>query len=92
MLEDDGLYTLLIIEADSSDNGTYECVAINSAGEARCESTCYIETPHSPTKMTESMKTGDAPKVFSPLRDAKIEEGQSVIFKCRIGGVSGKSY
>lgn len=34
-LEEDEIYTLLILEVVPDDSGKYECVAINSAGEAR---------------------------------------------------------
>lgn len=43
VLEEDDIYTLLIIEAFAEDAGAYECVAINQAGEARCQAQVQVE-------------------------------------------------
>ena len=37
MLEDQDVYTLLILEPSAADSGSYECVSINKNGEARCQ-------------------------------------------------------
>lgn len=87
VLEEDGTFTLLIIEATSEDTGKYECVAINSAGEARCDSECYVIAPSSPMKSKPTPTTGNkSPEVLTPLKDKTITEGQSVEFKCKIAG------
>lgn len=88
-LEEDNTYTLLILETVPDDNGKYECVAINRAGEARCEADCSVKgiQPKSakPSKSTagEAEKT---PAVVEPLKDQVIKEGASVAFTCRISG------
>ena len=41
--EDDGLCSLLIREAESSDRGRYKCVASNPAGKVQCSAELFIE-------------------------------------------------
>jgi len=41
-VEEDDLFTLLILEASSMDRGIYECVAVNAVGEAKCEATVDV--------------------------------------------------
>lgn len=87
MLEEDGTYTLLIIEAFTEDSGKYECVAINSSGEARCDAECFVIAPTSPLKSKPASTAGNkAPEILLPLKDKTIVEGQSVDFKCKISG------
>lgn len=85
-LEEDEIYTLLIIEVVPEDSGKYECVAINSAGEARCEAECLVQAPSSPAKPSKPTTPGTekAPTIVEPLRDQNVKEGQSVAFKCKI--------
>lgn len=85
-LEEDEIYTLLIIEVVPEDSGKYECVAINSAGEARCEAECFVQAPSSPAKPSKPTTPGTekAPTIVEPLRDQNVKEGQSVAFKCKI--------
>lgn len=45
MVEEDDLYTLLILEAAKDDRGVYECVAVNGYGEARCQATVDVLSP-----------------------------------------------
>jgi len=88
-LEEDGVYTLLIIEALPNDNGTYECVAINSAGEARCDAELLVQGPTvlSPTPATNGEE--QAPTIVENLRDQAVSEGQSVHFKCKVAASPG---
>ncbi|OXU24124.1 hypothetical protein TSAR_014966 [Trichomalopsis sarcophagae] len=87
-LEEDNTYTLLILESVVEDTGKYECVAINSAGEARCEAECIVRQPQQPTKTAKPSPSDieKAPTVLQPLRDQIIKEGTSVAFSCRISG------
>ena len=87
-LEEDNTYTLLILETVPEDSGKYECVAINSAGEARCDAECTVRGPQSPAKTAKPTTPGveKAPTVLEPLRDQTIREGTSVAFACRITG------
>ncbi|CAH0765342.1 unnamed protein product [Bemisia tabaci] len=87
-IEEDNLYTLLIIETVPEDSGTYECVAINKAGEARCEAECLIQTPVSnASKFAQSKPSPQqAPAVLEPLADQTMKEGQPVKFRCKISG------
>ncbi|XP_018337981.1 PREDICTED: titin isoform X9 [Trachymyrmex septentrionalis] len=87
-LEEDNIYTLLILETVPEDIGKYECVAINSAGEARCEAECTVRGPQSPTKVAKptTPTIEKAPTILEPLRDQTIKEGTSVAFACRIAG------
>ncbi|XP_018397088.1 PREDICTED: titin [Cyphomyrmex costatus] len=87
-LEEDNIYTFLILETVPEDTGKYECVAINSAGEARCEAECNVRRLQSPIKVIKpTMPTVEkAPIVLELLRDQTIKEGTSVAFTCRITG------
>lgn len=87
-LEEDNIYTLLILETIPDDSGKYECVAINSAGEARCDAECMVRGPQSPTKTAKPTTPGveKAPSVLEPLKDQTIKEGTSVAFACKITG------
>lgn len=91
MLEEDSTYTLLIIETSSEDSGQYECVAINSAGEARCEAECVVTAPSSkgPAKVPAQASADQAPTVIQPLTDQTMKEGQPAVFKCKISGKPG---
>jgi hypothetical protein len=87
MLEEDNLYTLLIIETYAEDSGKYECVAINGAGEARCDALCNIEQPTSPEAMKPATPgTEKAPEMIEPLESKAIPEGQCVEFRTRCSG------
>ena len=57
-LEEDNTYTLLILETVPEDSGKYECVAINSAGEARCDAECTVRGPQSPAKTAKPTTPG----------------------------------
>lgn len=87
-LEEDEVYTLLIIEVVQEDSGKYECVAINNAGEARCEAECVVQAASKPTKPESQSSPGTekAPTILEPLKDQTIREGQSVAFRCVISG------
>lgn len=87
-MEEDNIYTLLILETVPEDIGKYECVAINSAGEARCEAECTVRGPQSPTKIAKptTPTVEKAPTILEPLKDQTIKEGTSVAFACRITG------
>lgn len=87
-LEEDEMYTLLIIEVVPEDSGKYECVAMNSAGEARCEAECTVQSPVSPSKQVKPTTPGTekAPTVIEKLTDRTIREGQAVAFRCKISG------
>uniref|UniRef100_A0A1B6D7W5 Ig-like domain-containing protein n=2 Tax=Clastoptera arizonana TaxID=38151 RepID=A0A1B6D7W5_9HEMI len=88
ILEEDNTYTLLIIETIPEDSGQYECVAINSAGEARCEAECLVQAPAGKVapKQTPASPTEQAPTVIQKLTDQTMKEGQPVTFKCKIAG------
>ncbi|CAG2118857.1 unnamed protein product, partial [Medioppia subpectinata] len=83
--DDDQYYTLLIIEAETSDGGSYECAAINKAGEAHCIAQVLIEEQ---VIIRQMSKEEMVPKLLEPLHDVVVKEGQSALFKCRISGTS----
>lgn len=85
-LEEDEIYTLLIIEVVPDDSGKYECVAINNAGEARCDAECTVTAPSSTSKPSKptTPTTEQSPKLLEPLKDQTIREGQSAAFRCKI--------
>lgn len=88
-LEEDNTYTLLIIEALPEDSGLYECVAMNSSGEARCDAECVVQAPASrktPQKTPASPGAEQKPTLVEPLKSQSVKEGQSVAFRCKISG------
>lgn len=87
-LEEDGVHTLLIIEVVPEDTGKYECVAMNNAGEARCEAECVVQAPSTPSRLSKPTTPGGekSPTVIEPLKDQTIREGQAVAFRCKITG------
>lgn len=87
-LEEDEVYTLLIIEVVPNDSGKYECVAMNKAGEARCEAECTVTAPASPTKPSKPTTPGaeKPPTIVEPLKNQTVREGQVVTFKCKVTG------
>lgn len=87
LLEEDNLFTLLIIEATPEDSGKYECVAVNGGGEARCEADCLIQSAQKVVKKTPTTPGSEkAPTLIEPLQSQVIPEGRSVIFKTRVVG------
>uniref|UniRef100_A0A0K8UMS0 Regulatory protein zeste n=1 Tax=Bactrocera latifrons TaxID=174628 RepID=A0A0K8UMS0_BACLA len=85
MLEEDNVYTLLIIEPFAEDSGRYECVAVNVAGEARCDADCIVQSPTKPDKPT-TPGSEKPPHIVEKLKSQSVEEGSKVIFRCRIEG------
>jgi len=88
IVEEDNTYTLLIIEAFPEDAGVYECVAVNNSGEARCEAECTVLSSKSaPKKAQQSVPgTEKTPTLIEPLKDQTVNEGSSIVFKCRVIG------
>lgn len=87
ILEEDGTYTLLILEAFTQDSGKYECVAINSAGEARCDAECVVNAPVTKDKPKPQTKAANSPpEIIEPLKDKVVTEGQAIEFGCKIVG------
>ena len=87
ILEEDNVYTLLIIETYQEDSGKYECVAINSGGECRCDATSNVDVPVSP-KVEKPTTPGaeKKPIITEPLKDQKTTEGHTVVFKTKAVG------
>ncbi|RWS22750.1 titin-like isoform X1 [Leptotrombidium deliense] len=88
MIEEDGLHTLLILEATAEDAGTYECIVLNPVGEARCQANVRIEGTHV-TQATPSVDRKKAPQIVEPLKESVVQEGQSALLKCKITGATG---
>ena len=87
LLTEGDSYTLMILETVPDDTASYECVAINKAGEARCQATVEISGPSSPkTKEAPAKPSGapQAPKIVQKLQAHVIQEGQPVAFQCVI--------
>ena len=84
------------METVATDSGLYECVAINQAGEARCEARVnVIATPEPTRKMPPQKTTGaaaqnQAPMVVDNLKEVIVQEGQEAKFKCKISGTPGR--
>ncbi|CAG2164046.1 unnamed protein product [Oppiella nova] len=85
VVEDEDQFTLLILEAETSDAGSYECAAINKAGEAHCICQVLVEAPVIQRQLS---KEEMVPQLVEPLTDVIVKEGQTALFKCRISGTS----
>ena len=93
ILEEDDVHTLIIIETLPEDSGIYECVAINSAGEGRCEAQCYVEMAQvvksggsSPEAKGASKSSTSAPRFSLAMKEQNVPEGQAAVFRCRVAG------
>ncbi|KAK8746938.1 hypothetical protein OTU49_016904 [Cherax quadricarinatus] len=84
MLAEDDTYTLLIIEAVPEDSASYECVAINKAGEARCQATVEVAGPRPTQGPATPAGVPQAPKIVQKLKSQIVQEGQGTLFECVI--------
>jgi hypothetical protein len=105
-VEEDDLFTLLILEASSMDRGIYEVIAVNEIGEARCQATLDVvpvgrktSQPMSPPASSPPRQTGSfspvqikMPEVLEPLKNTTVHEGKEITFKTRIANTNGKSF
>ena len=96
ILDEDDVHTLIIIETLPEDSGIYECVAINSAGEGRCEAQCYVEmapvvksggsSPEIKSGAAAKSSSTSAPRFALAMAEQNVPEGQSAVFRCRVAG------
>ncbi|XP_042888253.1 titin-like isoform X7 [Penaeus japonicus] len=85
MVKEQETCTLLIIEAVPEDSGSYECVAINKAGEARCQATVEVAGPRpaqAPKTPTTPAGATQAPTIVRKLQSQIVQEGQPAAFEC----------
>ncbi|KAL0100113.1 hypothetical protein PUN28_019517 [Cardiocondyla obscurior] len=89
-IQTDGLRTCLIIaEASSKDAGSYTVTASNEIGKATVTCTVSVNKLPDDTNESDLLYTDSesiAPKFQLPLRDLKIQEGQSARLDCVIIG------
>jgi titin len=88
-VEEEDQYTLLILEAAAEDVGSYECVAINKVGEARCQASIQVlaaPVPKSKSTPKKTDKKNKAPECIEPLKDSTVRESQPATFRCRFSG------
>lgn len=96
ILDEDDTNTLLILESTMADQGTYECIAVNSVGEARCSAQVTIVSgPASPRAAPVQPKQPVVlpiapPQVLEPLKEVVVKEGEAATFKTRISNASGQ--
>ena len=93
MVEDQGLYTLLVLESAIVDAGSYECVAINQAGEGRCQAQLTMTGASKQAAASSSAATEEgsavAPAIIEKMQAHIVNEGQPVTFKCLIKAQPG---
>jgi len=78
-------HTLTIKKLTKQETGTYEVVAINNAGEARCEANVTIDgTLTKPQEKTEQ-KQNELP-VLEKMQDVICNEGDSAEFRVQFKG------
>uniref|UniRef100_A0A914WAC0 Ig-like domain-containing protein n=1 Tax=Plectus sambesii TaxID=2011161 RepID=A0A914WAC0_9BILA len=85
MLVDDGQNSLLIIEALPQDAGVYECVARNSAGEARCKAKLNVNLAKTGGPAEAGPKL-EAPKFQNQIQPIIAQEGQAARFEAKYTG------
>lgn len=85
IVEHEDQFTLVVLEVTIEDSGSYECVAMNSVGEARCTANIIVEEVVIEQKIVEKTEA----KVIEKMKDIAVREGQSAVFKCRISGNEG---
>ena len=93
IVDEDNVHTLIVIETVPEDCGSYECVAINSAGEARCEAQCLVQAAVVPLSAAspEVVQGKLSPAKFKlAIGDQNVAEGQPAIFRCRVSGNPGE--
>lgn len=93
MVSEDETHTLLIIEATPTDSARYECVAINKAGEARCEATVEVAGPgpaQTPQSKAPPSGAPQAPTIVQKIKSLNVQEGQGAFFDCVITGTPSK--
>lgn len=79
--------SLIIKEAYLEDEGTYKCVAINSAGEA--SSVCELKVKPCqkvPSQEKSELEIGSPPMFSLMLRNVEAKEGESVKMACQVKG------
>lgn len=93
MIKEQDNYSLMIIEAMPDDSAKYECVAINKAGEARCQSSVEVAGPRpAKTPQTPGTPVGapQAPTIVQKLKSQTVQEGQSALFECIVSANPSK--
>ncbi|CAL4067925.1 unnamed protein product, partial [Meganyctiphanes norvegica] len=87
IIQEEDVYTLLILECVAEDSGKYECVAVNKAGEARCQADVSVAGPR-PVSMIISPDTpSQVPSVVENLKPQVVVEGQSAVFECCVAAL-----
>ena len=91
MLESENVHTLLILEVHAEDAGTYECVAVNEAGECRCTAKVEVSAAATPLSPIEKAAASAAPPplVVEPLMPISVPEGQPATFKTKVANSAG---
>lgn len=90
MVMEEGMHTLLILDSKLIDTGSYECVAINKAGEARCQADVVIGGAVPATTPTTPKGTTQAPTILEKLKGQIVQEGQAARFECLVSASPGK--
>lgn len=79
---------LTLIDALSPDAGVYECVAKNTAGEARCKARLNIILSKTGKDADAGLKL-EAPRFTQPLKPLIVGEGGSAEFRASYTGQPG---
>lgn len=93
MLNEGNQYTLLLLETNTNDIGSYQCVAKNQFGECRCEAQLNLVQKGQvrTQKATDPQSAKDkAPCIVEHLVNCVAKEGSSVQFRAKISNVKGK--
>lgn len=101
-VEEDDVFTLLILEASSMDRGVYECFAKNTIGEVKCQATVdVVPTGGSRQGSTSGASGGGGgvtplspgqikrPEVLDHLKNSTVQEGKEIVFKTRFANING---
>jgi len=77
-------YTLTITDVRPEDAGKYEVVAINAAGEARCEAQVSLQDAPAPVAVAPA-KPAEEPKFVKALiKETRAEEGEKLTITTQV--------
>lgn len=88
MTDSENETSLAIIDILPPDSGVYECVAKNTAGEARCKARLALILAKT-GKAAEAGPRLEAPRFTTQIQPLIVEEGKAAEFRANYSGSPG---